>query len=105
MAEDKMRDVVYGLALESHEKEQEMKLLREHITELEQIVEEFKQGEWVWADIYGPCKDHPENPNIACFSRVWLSKDDEEGKVVTFIVRDDEKISDAFARHLETGGL
>ncbi len=35
MAEDKMRDVVYGLALESHEKEQEIQRLKEQIRELE----------------------------------------------------------------------
>ena len=30
------------------------------------------KGEWVWADIYGPCKETPRNPNRACFTRVWV---------------------------------
>ena len=34
-------------------------------------------GQWVWADLYSPdetCETHPENPNVMCFTRVWLPK-------------------------------
>jgi len=72
--DESMRKIVYGLALESYWKEEENQRLKKRITELEQ---ELEQGEWGWADIYGPCKEHPKNPNTACFSRVWLPKDDE----------------------------
>ena len=43
---------------------------------IQEKLKKSKEGEWVWADLYSESvTEHPENPNINCFTKVWLPKD------------------------------
>ncbi len=78
MAQDKMRDVVYGLALESHKKEREIQRLKEQIKELEQDIAESairdKEGK-----VVGRMDGHsPEMRDERVETERELTRDEEE---------------------------